>query len=1187
MHLKSFSTYGFKSFADKTELTFDKGITAVVGPNGSGKSNISDAIRWVLGEQSAKYLRGSRMEDVIFSGSSKRRALGAAEVTLNFDNSDHSLPLDFDEVSLTRRIYRSGDSEYAINRKNCRLKDIVDLMADTGLGRGSMSIIGQNKIDEILNSRPEDRRALFEEAAGIAKYRLRKKDAVRRLDDTSQNLTRINDIRSEVENQLGPLAASAEKTRCYNELSGKLRLCRLTALLRHLDEYRKRGEELEAKKKQLEEDFAAKAAALSSCEAETAAVQLQLQQLAEEFSRLQDEIKNRETALEKLRGQSSVLDERAAQSAKASSRLEESCAKLAAQAGQLEQQMKELAEEYDRLDNMRAVAELQVKQLEQQKAEAETQLDRLKQQAADKQSEFFAGMQEMLKQRNELRSLEQEQEQRVRRRDSLKRSIEEAEAAAAVLDGQYRGLLEEQARAGHAAEQLRQEQRSLTETLAAVRALLKETENSRSQCQRQLMAAETRAQSLKRLQEAYEGFGAGTRAVLKADAPWRGSIIGVAAEVIKVAPEYVAAIETALGEGAQNIITADAAAAKQAIAYLKSSNIGRATFLPLDTVQKRMPSPAEARLQNMPGIRGFAADLIEFSPEVDTAVRFLLGRVLIAENIDAALAAARAGGFRIRAVTLDGDVINTGGSMSGGSRRRRESYLSRARDIGQALADVKKLRGESLQWQEKYEEQEQQASELQKKLQEKAAALQQLEVKAGGLEVRSAQLQQEKARTEENLSLLLDERSSVTAEYMASREKVRTLREAVRELESRDTEAKSLLEQLQKDTAAAGSRLTALENRLQDARIRLETSSAKTGYMAEQMKNLDADTLRLRSEISENRREQERLAALIAECGRKKEEYGARSEKLLAELQQITSGREDYSSRRRELLESQAAGEKKAAELRGQSEKAEAALRGLELDLARHSSDRSHAEAQLQEEYHMDETAARGEDAGEYSEFGIQRLQKEERRLALAITDLGPVNQGAIEEYEAVLERSRFLQKQYGDLCQARDNLEAVITEINSGMSRRFREAFAKINGYFASCYVKIFGGGTAVLKLTDSSDILNSGIDIEVQPPGKKLQSLFLMSGGERALTVIALLFALLSYQPSPFCILDEIDAPLDDANIARFSRFLREYSAKTQFIVITHRKGTMESADILYGVTMEESGVSKLLSVKINEKE
>lgn len=1187
MHLKSFSTYGFKSFADKTELTFDKGITAVVGPNGSGKSNISDAIRWVLGEQSAKYLRGSRMEDVIFSGSSKRRALGAAEVTLNFDNSDHSLPLDFDEVSLTRRIYRSGDSDYAINKKSCRLKDIIDLMADTGLGRGSMSIIGQNKIDEILNSRPEDRRALFEEAAGIAKYRLRKKDAVRRLDDTSQNLTRISDIRSEVENQLGPLEAAAEKTRRCNELSAALRLCRLTGLLRHLDEYRKRGEELEARKKQLEEDFAAKAAALSSCEAETASVRLRLQQLAEEFSRLQDEIKNRETALEKLRGQSSVLDERAAQSARASSRLEDSCAKLAAQAGQLEKQMKELAEEYDRLDNVRAVAELQVKQLQQEKEAASARVEELKQQAADKQSEFFAGMQEMLKQRNELRALEQEQEQRVRRRDALKHNIEEAEAAAAVLDGRYRSLLEEQARAGHTRRQLQQEQGSLNEKLAAAASSLKEMEKSREQCQRKLLAAETREQSLRRMQEAYEGFGAGTRAVLKSQAPWRGSIIGVAAEVIKVAPEYVTAIETALGEGAQNIITADAAAAKQAIAYLKSSNAGRATFLPLDTVQKRVPSPAETRLQEMPGIRGFAADLIGFSPEVETAVRFLLGRVLIAENIDAALAAARAGAFRIRAVTLDGDVINTGGSMSGGSRRHRESYLSRARGIEEAAAEAARLRRESLQWQEQYEEQEQQAAELQRKLQEKAAALQQLEAKTAAMEAQAGQLQQEKARTEENLSLLLDERGSVTAEYMASREKVKALREAVSLLESRDTEAKSLIEQLQKETAAAGSALTALENRLQDARIRLETSSAKTGYMAEQMKNLDADTLRLRSEISSSRSEQERLAALIAECGRQKEEYAAQSAALLAELKQITSGREDYAEKRRELLDRQEECEKQASGLRSQAEEAEAGLRALELEMARHSSDRSHAAEQLQAEYGLDEEAARREDTGRYAGYETARLQKEERRLALDIVALGPVNQNAIEEYEAVLERSRFLQKQYSDLCQARGNLEAVIAEINSGMSRRFREAFTKINGYFADCYVKIFGGGTAVLKLTDSGDILNSGIDIEVQPPGKKLQSLFLMSGGERALTVIALLFALLSYQPSPFCILDEIDAPLDDANIARFSRFLREYSANTQFIVITHRKGTMESADILYGVTMEESGVSKLLSVKINEKE
>ncbi|MDO4922294.1 MAG: chromosome segregation protein SMC [Phascolarctobacterium sp.] len=1187
MRLKSFATYGFKSFADKTELTFDKGITAVVGPNGSGKSNISDAIRWALGEQSAKYLRGSKMEDVIFSGSGKRRALGVAEVSLEFDNSDHTLPLDFEQVSLTRRLFRSGDSEYAINKKPCRLKDVIDLMADTGLGKGSMSIIGQNKIDEVLNSRPEERRGLFEEAAGIAKYRLRKKDAVKKLDDTALNLTRINDIRSEVDAQVEPLAQAAAKTKQYNSLSEELRLCRLSVLLRKLDNMAGVQAELNAKKQAAADEFSRQAALLSGREAEAAALQRQLDKLAEDYSKLQEEIKNQETALEKLRGKQGVLDERAEQSRRAAARLEQSNAKLAQQAEELESKMQSLAAEFDAVDKERARAALQTERLQKERDEQARLLNEVQNQNASAQSEFFAAMQALLKMRNELRALEQEQEQRMRRREALKKSIEEAEAAAAKIQEQYNRLLEAQVRCQHDAELLRTDADALQTAAAAAQKNITQITVSQQQCQRQLTMAEAKEQGLRRMQRAYEGFGYGVKAALKAQTPWRQQLLGVAAELITVEDKYITAIETALGEGAQNIVAQSAEAAKAAIAYLKQTGGGRATFLPLDTVQRRSPNKEEEALAKQPGICGFAMDLLQSRAEAENALRFLLGRVLIAENLDAALAAARASRFRLRVVTLQGDVVNAGGSMTGGSRKQKEGYLSREAEIKQAQETAARLRQEMLSWQEQLEAQEEVAKTQGRKLQNVNEQLQQQMLKASEIKLRLEQVLQSKRRESENLALLLDDRSQVTNAYLQNRDKLKEMRAAVAQRESRDTEAKAQLEALQKQMAQLGSAVTALENNLQDARVLLETSAAKSSLMSERMQGLDQDTLRVRRDMAANSEEAGRLQQTIAECGAEKQRLQQQSENVLAELHRIMGGKDDFAQQRGELLLRQSQLEKEIAQARKQTGDSEAALRQTELALARQESDYQHVLEQLEQDYQLDEEQARQTDLQQLQALDLKALQKQESKLALAISALGPINAAAIEEYEAVKERSEFLRRQYDDLCTAKDNLEAVISEINSGMTKRFKEAFAKINEYFAKCYVKLFGGGTALLTLTQPDDLLNSGIDIEVQPPGKKLQSLYLMSGGERALTVIALLFALLSYQPSPFCILDEIDAPLDDANIQRFANFLRDYSGQTQFIVITHRKGTMEAADIMYGVTMEESGVSKLLSVKINAKE
>lgn len=1186
LRLKSFSTYGFKSFADKTELTFDKGITAVVGPNGSGKSNISDAIRWVLGEQSAKYLRGSKMEDVIFNGSARRKALGMAEVNVIFDNSDHQLPLDFEEVSLTRRIYRSGDSDYQINKKNCRLKDVVDLMADTGLGKGSMAIIGQNKIDEILNSRPEERRAIFEEAAGIAKFRLRKKEAVRKLDDTASNLTRINDIKVEVESQIEPLSKEAEKTKRFNELDKELKLIHLKVLLEKLSGMEAQVLKLNEKKVEIQNSYWAKTTELGQKDVRLSELQLALDKLSEDFNRLQEEIKNKETALEKLRGEKAVLEERAKNSKAQGERLAGRNEKLEQQSQELEAKLNDLASEFDILDAARNNAQLQVTALADKKQEQETARDQINEQKNTMTSGIFAAVAELARQRNELRALEAEQERRARRRASLKEEIDAKEQQVEVMSSGYRQLLKQESQTKQELDVTLAQQNKLAVQANDVNRQVNELSKTRQEAYQRLTAAQTRHDTLQRLQSSYEGFGYGIKAALNADQPWRRGIIGPVAELIKVPDALVTAVEIALGEGAQNLITTDSRTAKQAIEYLRNNRLGRATFLPLDIIQRRNPTYEEEQLTAMAGIKGFAYDLISFPEQVKNAVSNLLGRVLIAENMDAALAAAKACRYRLRVVTVAGEVVNAGGSMTGGSKKQREGYLSRGKEIAEAESVVKQLHQEVLALQEQLEIKQEELSGVVKEQNILRGRAAQAQLRKQELSLKLEQAKKEEAREREALSYLEEERNQVTNEYMANRAAVSELRARVVALENSDSEAKAKLIELERQLTRINSELTALINRLQDANVELETSKAKSDFASENMNRLDQEILAVREEINSNIKEIGQLEQIVKDCQAESLKLDEQNSVLLGQLNDIVGGKERYNRERIQIITEQQEVENASRGLRREADSLEQKLRSVELDLTRQQSDYDHAKEQLAEDYHLDEEEAKLQNFAELEGLSPLALARRENKLTLAISDLGPINPGAVAQYEAVKERADFLKKQYDDLTSAKDALEAVIGEINSGMAKRFKEAFAKINEYFAKTYVKLFGGGTAVLVLNDPANILDSGIDIQVQPPGKKLQSLYLMSGGERALTVIALLFALLTYQPAPFCILDEIDAPLDDANIIRFANFLREYATNTQFIMITHRKGTMESADIMYGVTMEESGVSKLLSVSINKE-
>ena len=723
--------------------------------------------------------------------------------------------------------------------------------------------------------------------------------------------------------------------------------------------------------------------------------------------------------------------------------------------------------------------------------------------------------------------------------------------------------------------------------LKNINAELVEIRTKHQELQKSLSAAEAKENALSKLQASYEGFGFGIKNILKAKEAWSKNIIGVVAELIKVDNKFVTAIETALGEGAQNIVARDAETAKSGIAFLKQTNGGRATFLPLDTVQKRIPSKEEEALTKLPGVLGFAADLIKFEPEAESAIRFLLGRVLVANDIDAAHRAALKGKFKLRVVTLEGDTVNAGGSFSGGSKKHRDGYLSRNVEIEKARSEAKKLHGLYLEAQEALEEKEEAAEGLSKKITALNESINQERIRFGELKVELTRIEENKQRENENLELLVDERSEISNSYLADREKLKALRKTVSEMESASDEGRAKREEIAQKLRNTNTELTVNNNELTDAKVELENATSTAKFAEERLKNFDADILDVQGEIKANEEEAQRLDNLVAQCALDKAALEEKRMEILAELNQNISGKTKYNEEREGLIASQALVQADLNKINVSVNESERKLQQFEIDAAKLTADYENATTQLEEDYSLDVFGARLEIDPASSEKTDDELKEQDRHITLRIAHLGPINPAAIEEYEAVKERSEFLNKQYNDLCKAKNDLELVIGEINSGMTKRFNEAFKKINLHFANCYAKLFDGGTAVLKLSDPDDVLNSGIEIEAQPPGKKLGSLYLLSGGERSLTVIALLFALLSYQPSPFCILDEIDAALDDANIIRFSNFLKNYSLNTQFIVITHRKGTMERADIMYGVTMEESGVSKLLSVKINEKE
>lgn len=1183
MLLRRLEAYGFKSFADKTRVEFGPGITAIVGPNGSGKSNIADAIRWALGEQSIRSLRGTKMEDVIFSGSSTRRALGVAEVSLVFDNSDGVLPVDFLEVVITRRVFRSGDSEYYINKAPCRLRDIHELFADTGLGRESMTVISQNKIDEVLNSRPEERRLLFEEAAEITKFKQRKKDALRKIEDTEQNLQRVDDILSEIGIQLVPMAESAERTQKYNLLYNRLISCQVTILLDKLTKAEKMLESVCLQQQALADQDLLIKTQMIEYEVEKERFISELTAAEEKITVSEQSLQQKRTDLERLDGKFAVLEERKRQG-------NLTYEKLGIEIANHQKMEYSLLEKANSLRAEIALQKQEEKELktafDSETAELEnviTAINARERQIQDGNERTFDHLQALVTQRNSVKVLERDQQEHQIRIENLQKEHNDycsqlAENEAQACEYNHREtMLKETATNIQTA--LSETQRQLIEN----KKIFMQLHEQKKVCTEEFNQFTSRQKILSSMQREYEGFGRGIKNVLKSNLPWRSGICGAVAELITVDDQYVTAIEVALGNALQHIIANDDQTAKAAIAFLKDKNLGRATFLPLNTIQVMHPRSFELKTAEASGSLGFAASLVACAPNYRRVIDFLLGRTVVAGTIEDALTIAKQCSYAVRIVTLDGEIIHPGGSLTGGSTHRREtSFLSRTNEIQllQEKSSVLQTRIESL-----HHETVQIDIEM-KKLDTKAAELEQQlkehDIKIAQLTIHVEKLAADKKRLMISAATLQTEIVAGEEEKNLLRQRLCSMRNELTVLENQGTEQKQQILLWQEELKELQQSRERLQDCATETRIKLNSLQQKTGSAIKQANQFDQDAaeivLKLKNLTNEQTILEKQLAQTDGEMTDTAEQRSILTIAMATEQQRHVSMAENKMS----LLVEMQKSDKELKDLRRKYNDIQSQLNDIQLRSTKCTYDLTHCEEQLRERFHITRSEA---DALTLAD-PIDRLRLEQEELERRIAFLGPINPQAIDEYDRMKERQQFLQTQYNDLTAARDTLQKIIGDIDLSMSKQFLAAFKTINELFGDIFVRLFGGGQAHLHLSGQEDLLNAGIEITVQPPGKKQQNLALLSGGERALTVIALLFAFLAYHPAPFCVVDEIDAALDEANVQRFSEFLRDYARNTQFIVVTHRKGTMEVADVMHGTTMEEAGVTRLISVKFMDQ-
>ncbi len=1183
MYLKALEIQGFKSFPDKTVLSFGEAITAIVGPNGSGKSNLSDAIRWVMGEQSSRALRGGKMEDVIFGGTEKRRQVGFAEVSLVLDNSDAALPVDAGEVMVTRRYYRSGESEYYINRRTVRLKDVNELFMDTGLGREGYSIIGQGKIDEILSVKSADRREVFEEAAGISRFRHRKEEAERKLERTEENLLRIGDKIGELELQVEPLRAQAEKARRFLLLRDEMRGLEISLWLEQLDKLRaaavktatdceQTARQREDTRKELEELYAA---------AEDLAAQMRQKDLESEGIRFA--VMQRQADANELESAVAVLKSSIQNNLESAQRLRRELEQrgdraqaLSGQIGERHSRMEAIAAETKDLQGELEARRGELRDLAGQRAELEQELEKLR----ERERSDTASAAEP---RALLSALAAAAQELLDRAERLRRALAEAEEALSALE-------REAEEAAASLEQAKKERDSLQNVIQGHTLRVKsrekkarQAEETHAQLQVEERTLRSRIHMLQEMERDYEGYSKAVKLVM--GEAGRGRLPGIrgpVAGLIRVPDRCAVAIETALGGAMQHIVVDTQEDGKAAIHYLKRREGGRATFLPLDAIR-----PAQFREQGVekePGFVGLGDRLVQTGPEYAKVCSNLLGRTVIATDLDAAVAMARKYGHRFKIVTLDGQVLNPGGSMTGGSASRSAGILSRSNELERL--------GE-------------QAGALARQLEEALRARSEAgrEAVAARYELETAQ---EQHRRQEAAIVQLEERCGQYAQRLSElrerREAQRTELEALSQRQSGSEEdtrrARARIEALEGSAAALRTEAQGREEGRGRFQARAEALNGEMAQLQARLAALDAEreaNERSLGELEDLRRDlmgdREEQAALLSALEEKNRDLEGQIAQKEGELQAIRAENEARQGEIRRLSEERLELEGRRSQADKDARERNNTLLNLEREVSALEQRRSALDLEqktlldkLWESYELTHEAAQAQRLPLESTAQAQRRVAE---LKKQISGLGNINLDAIAEFERINERYTYLVEQRDDVEGSRRELGRIIAGITAEMKRIFAEQFAILNQAFGESFQELFGGGGAALELEVEEDILNCGIEIRVQPPGKALKVLSLLSGGEKAFVAIALYFAILKVRPTPFCVMDEVEAALDDANVTRFAHYLRSVADKTQFIVITHRRGTMEEADVLYGVTMQEQGVSRILTVNLNDME
>lgn len=1181
MYLKSIEVQGFKSFANKIVFEFHDGITGIVGPNGSGKSNVADAVRWVLGEQSAKQLRGSRMEDVIFSGTQLRKPQGFAYVAITLDNADHVLPVEFEEVTVARRVYRSGESEYLMNGSACRLRDVQELFFDTGIGKEGYSIIGQGQIDKILSGKPEERRELFDEAAGIVKYKKRKASAERQLEEEKLNLSRITDILSEIEKQLGPLEKQQTAAREFLRLKEELKHLEVNSFLLEQERQEEAERAIEEKIaiaqndfKETEEACEASKAAYERSERDAEELSGEIARNAEQKTALLMQIQQKENGIQLMEEQISSI------------RASESHYKE--RKGVVGQEREEKQRELERYQKEKIEVDGRLFNLEDAKEESDRELEEIREringdtnEIENRNADIFRLLGESGTIKTNVQRYRTIHEQNQLKKSALTQRILKNQTDKSAAEGAVEEVskrLEEIS--GRIAAQLAESQAD-EEELSQIRNGLNRLREEYETKQREYMREQSRAESLRNISERYDGYGNGIRRVMEQRETEPG-ILGVVADIFQVEKKYETAIETALGGSIQNIVTDTEETAKRLIDFLKRNKAGRATFLPLDAIRER-GGRTEEDVRKEQGVIGYAADLVRTEKRFAGVISFLLGRIVVADTVQNALQLAKKYRYTLRIVTLEGEQLNPGGSISGGAYKNAGNLLGRKREVEEAQEAAGQLKEALASIEERRNGLRVQREELTERIEKAKAGLQEEFLLQN---TASLELERVKAQAKEHTSSyeeIQKELAEIEAQEKELAENISKMEQSLQENTAESRHCEECIEEcghhLEEERRLEHYALEKGES----LRLELSTVQQNSRFLAENIARVEAEIEKLAGE--ETKLADDGAGAITAvseketEIGRAREEIAALQEACaameqkaaeLAKRREETGGKhKNFLAERESLYERRAELDKELFRLNDKKEKLKEQI-----------------EAQcayMWEEYEitLSEAAALREEGFENLVQAKKRIQELKNR----IRGLGSVNVNSIEEYRDCMERFTFLDAQRNDLVAAGETLVSMIAELDSKMRIQFEEKFARIQEQFDQVFRELFGGGKGSLALQEDEDILTAGVHINAQPPGKKLQNMMQLSGGEKALTAIALLFAIQNLKPSPFCLLDEIEAALDDSNVKRYAGYLHKLTKHTQFIVITHRRGTMAAADTLYGITMQEKGVSTLVSVSLIE--